>query len=167
MAKESEQMNIQKPDQAIQIVDVIKHKNKHSTQTFVVTDREPVFLYQKEQNLLIAEDSGFFRFYRYEKPVGRFEAFAGRKFEIPMADGELLEASGQWWDHFPQDYRELLDSVGTSSPDSLAECNVFCGRYVDLELISDWLKKNEPSNNYNKYRKNHPDYMKHTIESPW
>ena len=60
----------------IKIIDVIKHRNKHYTQTMIVVDRDPVFEYEKDGSLLIAHDSGFFNFYVYDKPSKHFQALA-------------------------------------------------------------------------------------------
>jgi hypothetical protein len=157
-------MNTKTP---ISIIDIIEHKNKYSTQTFVVTDRNPVFVYERVGDLLIAEDSGFFSFFMYQRPFKNSEAFAGRKFVIPLVDGDDVSANGQWWDHFPQDYQDLVYKLGANSPAELGKCNVFTGSYIDIEIVDYWLKSNEPTNNYSKYDKRSNNYMVQTIETRW
>lgn len=152
------------------IIDVILHKNKHYTQTFIVIDESPDIKYEREGEFLIGECDGFFSFYKYERPSRHAKAFSGRKFTIPMKDGSNIEADGQWWDEIPDDYNELglLYSTGANTPEKLSSCNVFMGYKIDKQLIDDWLENNEPSNNYYKYdSKNKDTFMKHTIISKW
>lgn len=151
----------------LKIIDMILHKNKYGTQTFVVLNRSPNFLYQRKQNLLIAEDSGFFSFYKYERPSEMFQAFAGRKFEIPLENGEKIQASGQWWDVVPKEYYDLLYQVGSATIDNLNNCYVFSSSYVDKKLIDDYLENNDPSNNYYKYCKRDKSYMEHKVVTKW
>lgn len=151
----------------IKIVDIIHHKNKYTTQEMLVLDRMPVFLYERKGRYLIAEDSGFFNFYGYEACSPGWEAFGGSKFDIPLIDGTIIKAFGQWWDSMPKDYRGLLCSPGISTADRLAKCNVFNGGNVDPEIRDAWLANNEPSNNYHRYDSRHKDFGKHTIVSQW
>ena len=93
---------------SIRIIDMIDHRNKYGTQQYLVLNREPVFLYERKCDWLIAEDCGFFDFYHYKRPSGSFYAFAGRKFDIPLKDGSVEKAYGQWWHGIPSDYNGLL-----------------------------------------------------------
>jgi len=147
----------------LKIIDIIDHRNKYKTQRYAVLNRAPNFIYEQKGHWLIAEDSGFFDFFHYASPLGRFYAFGGRKFKIQMKDGSIKKAYGQWWDGFPEDYHELLEDIGYEIPENLAKCNVFKGVYVDPEIIKSWLSRNEQSNNYHKYDKRHQDYGKHKI----
>lgn len=149
---------------SIKIIDIIHHKNKYGTQIFHVLERMPLFIYERKGNYLIGEDSGFFNFYGYEAPFGRFKAFAGRKFDIPMKDGSLIRANGQWWDSVPPDYNGLLVRVNIGTVEALNKCNVFCGIMADPCILK---QTTDPSNNYHKYDKKHPDFGKHRIKSKW
>ena len=151
----------------IQIIDVIKHKNKYSTQTMIVIDKHPEFKYKRVGDMLIAEDSGFFSFYKYKKPSKNWEAFAGREFDIHLDSGEIEKAYGQWWDHLPEDYSDLVYCFGTQTEEGLARCNVFHSSKVDKVLVDEWLADNEPSNNYHKYDTKNKDYGEHKIISRW
>lgn len=64
----------------------------------LVLNRDPKFLYEGDGQALIARDGPFVAVYRYERPCGRFKAFAGREFDIPLKNGKLVHATGQWWD---------------------------------------------------------------------
>lgn len=151
----------------LKIIDMIRHRNKYGHQQFVVLNRSPQFLYERKGIWLIGEDSGFFNFYKYDIPSGRFYAFAGRKFDIPMKDGSIEKAYGQWWDGTPKDYQGLVYELDYGTPEKLAECNVFCHVRVDCLIIDKWLATNHQSNNYHKYDKRHADFGKQIIESQW
>lgn len=149
------------------ISDIIIHRNKMFTQTFLLLNRKPVFAFFERDKWLIAEDNGFFKFYYYEKPVGRFKAFGGSEFDIPMKNGKVIKANGQWWDAVPKDYISKVDSYGYGTIDTLSKCYVFGSVYVQKGMVEKWLEENEPSNNYNKYNHCHADYRKHTIPEKW
>ena len=116
----------------LEIIDIIDHTNKYSVQRFVVLNRSPNFMYEREGKWLIAEDSGFFNFYYYDRPCPNWEAFAGRKFNIKMKDGSIEEAYGQWWDGVPEDYQGLVDhtAYGTPDPQVVASTQNYTSRYT-------------------------------------
>ena len=151
----------------MKIIDIIDHRNKYETQRFVVINRKPKYLYERKGIWLIGEDSGFFNFYYHQAPSGRFYAFCGRKFDIPLKDGSIEKAFGQWWDGIPSGYSDLLYRLGCGTPEALGRCNVFCSAAVDRAIIDKWLSENEPSNNYHKYDNRHSDFGKHVIKSRW
>jgi len=149
------------------IVDIIHHRNKDSTQQMLVLNRYPIFLYERVGQYLIAEDEGFFHFYGYGACSPGWKAFGGREFDIPMRDGSIVKAVGQWWDAIPKDYYGLLTYPGIATVEQLNKCNVFHGGYVDPVLVENWLAAFTPSNNYDKYCKGHANYGKDTIISKW
>ena len=153
-----------KPDQSPEIVDVIKHKNKYSTQTFIVLDEMPKFEFERVGSFLVGHNSGFYYFYEYSKST---QAFAGREFDIPLIGGGVEKASGQWWHSMPKDYQDLVYPLAAGSPESLGRCNVFSSIYVDCEILNKWLCGNNPSNNYHKYDARHKNFGIHTIVSAW
>ena len=152
-------------DEMTKIIDIIQHRNQYSTQTMLVVDTKPRFEYERVGDFLVAEEGGFFNFFRYMRPHPGSRAFGGAKFDIQLVGGGLEKANGQWWDAIPSDYSELLCSVGVASVESLNQCYVFSSGKVDRQVIDDWLADNEPSNNYNKYDKHSKDYGKQTIVS--
>jgi len=153
----------------IEIIDVIDHRHKYGVQVELVLNRFPAPLFERRgQQLLIGHDSGVFQFYGYERPSPNWKAFAGREFDIPMADGSVIHASGQWWDVFPNDFRGLVYSHGLNTIERLSECNVFFGGFhIDREIVDGWRRHNEPSNNHNKYNRRHETFRQHRITSPW
>jgi hypothetical protein len=154
----------------INIVDIIDHRGKYSTQRMLVVDRMPKLVYERKgRNWLQGHDSGCFGFYGYEKPGPNWQAFGGRKFSIPMIDGSVIEASGQWWDPgTPVDFSGLVYSDGMNTIDALSKCYVFIGGiHIDCEIVDTWLADNEASNNYHRYDIRHVDHGKHTITSRW
>lgn len=140
----------------VEIKDIIQHGEYK--QLFLLLNREPIFTYDKSNDWLIAEDTGFFSFYHFGQPTKHFKAFAGRVFDIPLKTGECIVASGQWWDAVPTEYRNKVLSLGYGTLESLSECYVFCHTYVSKEVVEKWLAENSVSNNYNLYNKRHPDY---------
>ena len=153
----------------INILDIIDHRSKYSTQRMLVVDRMPDLIYERTGQRLVGHDSGCFKFYGYEAPYRSSKAFAGAKFDIPMIDGSVIRASGQWWDPgTPVDFSGLVYSNGMNTIDALSNCYVFIGGiHIDCEIVDAWLAANEPSNNYHKYDTRHVDYGRHTITSRW
>lgn len=151
----------------LEIIDIILHRNKYATQRFLVLNRKPSIVYERRGDWLIGEDGGVFDFYYFQRPSPNWKAFAGREFDIQMKDGSVIHAKGQWWFGRPGDFCELVSQEGCSTPEYLAECNVFCSYHVDVDMITEWLSSNEPSNNYHKYHMSHSDFGKQIIESPW
>lgn len=149
------------------IIDIIKHGNKYSTQTFLVLDEKPNLKYERDGDYLVGEDCGFYNFYQHQKPSKAFKAFCGREFDIPLVDGGVVRATGQWWDYVHPEYSELVCQLGVGTPEKLSKCNVFWANYVDKLLIEQWLENNEPSNNYHKYDSRHKDFGLHNIVSKW
>jgi hypothetical protein len=131
-----------------EIIDII---SKNDT-FYIVIDSPLDFKYERKGKYLIAEDSGFFRFYGYKRPVAEYKAFGGRKFGVSMKDGTVTEATGQWWDTEPEDYCGLLYTCGVATLDELKERYVFRGARVDRDVVNAWLTNNQSSENYNKYR---------------
>lgn len=123
---------------------VIKHViNEKSGQRFVVLNRLPDFKYVKKGNLLLAEDSGFYSCYYYGRPDKYSQAFAGRKFDIPMLDGSVIKASGQWWNGEHPIYKEIKAvRHGYSTIDKLKRCFVFTGGVLFNESLLNTCAKN-------------------------
>lgn len=117
-------------DDDVKIVAVVMANGKE----WYVLNRHPKFLYERKGDLLIAKDGPFTDVYGYDPPVGRFKAFAGREFDIPMKDGTAIRATGQWWHiHIPEAGR----SYGISTVEQLLKCYVFSSAQLDAE----WLEK--------------------------
>jgi len=131
---------------------MIKDIILHNSQLFLIMEREPDFKYERKGNWLIAEDSGFYSFFCYGKPSRGSQAFGGRRFDIPLSNGEIIQADGQWWDGKPEGYDHVM-SIGVATVAQLERCYVFCFGKVERSLIDEWLKNNEPSNDYYKYEK--------------
>lgn len=153
----------------VKIIDVILHKNKYHVQQFLVIDELPDLKYQallkSGRRVLFAKDGIFSGLYYYESPSENWKAFAGRKFDIPMIDGTITKAFGQWW--YGLSGNDVI-SVGIGTPEGLGKCNVFCSCEVRKGIAEQIFKNfSKPSNNYHKYDKDHKDYGKNIIISPW
>ena len=140
-----------------EIIDVIIHSTNGFAggdfkQVFLVLDKMPNFIYERKGNCLIASDDGFYDTLYYEKPFGRFKAFAGREFDIPLKDGTVEKATGQWWDGKHQENApEPIVSVGYSTIEQLHRCYVFSGGHISKAKLDKWMEMNEPSTDYRKY----------------
>lgn len=91
------------------------------------------FKYNRHGNLLIGiDDTGtFVNCLRYEEPWGRFKAFAGREFDIPLENGEVIHCNGQWWAGGSKTAEEILKDTLVHATyediDSLKRCYVYTG----------------------------------------
>jgi hypothetical protein len=137
------------------IVDIIIHKKSYFEQTFLVLDRMPDLKFYREGDKLLATDGRFYRAYGYDTPSKHWQAFAGAKFDIPLVDGTVAHAYGQWWQvSHPVVEGVVMSRPGISTIEALGRCNVFSGGYqVDQRIINEWLIENTPSSDYDKYRK--------------
>jgi hypothetical protein len=98
-----------------------------------VLNRRPVFVYEFQGRDLIGRDGPFVDVLRYEAPAGRFKAFAGRKFGIPMKDGSVTQATGQYW---AASQEGLVDATWQTKA-KLLKCYVFTGSSVCPEVIAE------------------------------
>ena len=134
------------------IIDVILHTNKYFTQTFAVINESPKFLYERKGNCLVASDDGFYSTYFYDAPSKNWRAFAGRTFDIPMKDGTIIKANGQWWDgQHQQNAPEPIVDIGAATIKELEKCYVFCSGHTSKAKFDKWMAENEPSTDYWKY----------------
>ncbi len=103
--------------------------------------------YNKIGSLIYGTDGLFYKCYFYDAPSGRFQAFAGRKFDLHLESGEVVNCHGQWWDGGYQELSKLLNieivSVTASDIDSLKECYVYCGYHADKGKINEILSKHD------------------------
>ena len=112
-----------------------------------VLNRETEFVHKKlYSNTIVGEDEFLLQTYGFENSNGSFKSFAGRKFELKMDDGSLLDGTNNWWDSVTNKAQEYINdkicSVAVSDVQSLCDCYVFCGskiRKSDFEkLISEY-----------------------------
>ena len=109
-----------------------------------VLNRRPEYIYQRDGNLLWAHDTGFYNVYKYDAPRrpinpnwSGWQAFAGRKFTLPMKDGSVTECTGQWWDagqgEISKKLNITLEHVTMETIPGLIKCYVFCGSSIESE----------------------------------
>lgn len=105
----------------------------------LVMKNELKFKYKKHGNIIIGiDESGtFVDCLYYEAPWGRFKAFAGREFDIPLENGETIHCNGQWWHGGSEQAEKILgkEIVGATVNDveSLKKCYVFTGCFAIKE----------------------------------
>lgn len=106
-----------------------------------VLNKRPVITYEPYKNFLIGldEDATFCNAYVHQTPSRYAKAFAGREFDIPMTDGSVTKAKGQWWD--PESGAsvaealgdEILSGISLSTLEDLKRCYVFTGNYSAIK----------------------------------
>lgn len=123
-------------------------------QTFVVIDRPLHFIYERKGHALVANDGGFYSSYYHGRPSASWQAFAGRKFDVPMMDGTVIKASGEWWyGGHEKNAPEEIVSVGVATLDQLLDCYVFSAGYISKVKLDTWLRENTPGTIYRWYDK--------------
>lgn len=109
----------------------------------LVLDKDPVIKYERYGNHLLGLDEyGIFcNCYYHQRPSGSWEAFAGRKFDIPMADGTIEKAYGQWWSGGEGFFTETLGArvvdCATSTIKEMKECYLL---YSFRAVAEEWQK---------------------------
>lgn len=108
-----------------------------------VLNRMPEFKYQYlegNQSILYAEDGGFYSVFKYDRPSGNWQAFAGREFDLPLIDGGVVKCKGQWWGDGMSLVTEKLNlefsSVTYSTVDRLRDCYVFTGASIESGALN-------------------------------
>jgi hypothetical protein len=121
----------------------------------LLVDEMPVLVFEKNRGLLVATHDGFSQCYEYQTPGPTFKAFGGREFDIPLKDGTVEHAWGQWWDRSPFITKDQgpYTPVGIATLADLQRCYVFAHGVIETAKLNEWLANNEPSTNYYKYRK--------------
>jgi len=111
-----------------------------------VLDHAPQLKYNKIGEIIYGTDGVFYDCYYYERPSGRFRAFAGRKFNITLDNGEIIKCDGQWWNGGQRAVEKTigrsLGHITAGSIQELRKCYVFSGYLVDVvnfkEMASDF-----------------------------
>lgn len=120
---------------------------KFNSSTALVLNRMPDFKYQKEGKLLWAKDGPFYSCYYYENPSSTFQAFAGRRFNLPLIGGGVEECTGQWWDGGDGNLSDILglDIVRATirTVDDLIDCYVFMGAYCDKSELDRMISEHK------------------------
>jgi hypothetical protein len=118
---------------------------KFNDHTAFVFDEMPELLYTQHTSCLIGEGGIFYNFLFYDRPGRNWKAFAGRKFELPLKNGGVVECAGQWWDGRNAESLEIIKSkvvrITCATPDKLAACYVFWGRYADEQQLNTLRKE--------------------------
>ena len=124
-----------------EILAVVKFNNYHA---FVLKDKVN-FKYKQYDNLLIGidETQTFVDVLYYERPFGRFKAFGGREFDLPLEDGGTIHCSGQWWSGGSSSAEKILNKklIGATYHDieSLKSCYVYTGTCAFKDKIDELI----------------------------
>ncbi len=109
-------------------------------EAFVLSECPKITYERYGDHLLGLDEQGVFaNSYQYRRPSDTWRAFGGRKFNIPMVDGSVIKAHGQWWDGGNLAFTDALgcEIITVTARDiiSLRKCYVFSGlRAVAAEL---------------------------------
>jgi hypothetical protein len=80
----------------------------------------------------------------YEQLGYRWQAFAGRKFDIKLSSGEMVHCEGQYWDGIKPTHRNVADGrliqVTAATLTDLKACYVFCGHKAIEQKYMELLK---------------------------
>jgi hypothetical protein len=112
----------------------------------LVLDKRPELVYRKQGGSILGSNGTFIQTLYLDKCGPRWMAFAGRKFDLTMEDGEIVHCYGQYWDGVTNVHRNMVDgeiiNVTACDIDSLKECYVFIGyrgiKHKVEELIADY-----------------------------
>jgi len=109
-----------------------------------VLDQKPDLKYTKYGfDTIVGIDEPFLSCYYHQTPIPPkydksfpWQAFAGRKFDLPLTDGTVEHCYGQWWWGITKSAKEQFDdeiiTVTACDKESLRKCYVF-GGYQGLE----------------------------------
>ncbi|MEK6880804.1 MAG: hypothetical protein AABY22_14390, partial [Nanoarchaeota archaeon] len=117
------------------------------------------YTYYRSGNLMWGTDGLFYTCFKYEKPVGSWKAFGGRKFDITLNTGEVIKCDGQWWDAGYSEIENLLGvkfgRITYNTIDALQKCYVYYAASADLNAISNIInsQKDLPYYPYFDYQK--------------
>ena len=116
----------------------IMAKVKFNDGIAIVLDKLPELTYRRiGTNVIYGTDGTFYKCYAYERSSPNWKAFAGRKFNLPMKDGNVTECYGQYWDAGQGELSEKLgitiEPVTMGTIPELIECYVFSGSNIESE----------------------------------
>jgi hypothetical protein len=112
----------------------------------LVLDESPKLVYRKQGGSILGSDGAFLSTYYLDKCGPGWMAFAGRKFDLTMEDGEVVHCYGQYWHGVTETHRKMVDGeighVTACDIDSLKQCYVFtgyeCVKHKMIELIAQY-----------------------------
>jgi len=111
----------------------------------IVLDKYPVITYERHGNYLLGLDEYgvFVNCYEYEQPGPTWKAFGGREFDIPMTDGSVIKAFGQWWDGGGKYFSEVIGGAivpaTVQTVEGLRKCYVFHGCRASKKELTDLI----------------------------
>lgn len=111
----------------LSVVAVVKFNDGEA----LVLNRPLQMTYERVGNDYIGSDGPFRDALIYSRGSGRFVAFAGREFSVPMKDGTIQKLKDHWWSGSIAGHK----SVTCSDVDSLKRCYVFSGALCDPETL--------------------------------
>lgn len=127
----------------IKILAVVKFNDHYA----FVLDEPIKYTYEQLDEMLIGSDESgvFYNCLFYEKPIGRFKAFVGREFDLPLKYGGTIHCNGQYWDG-KSDKASKIKGVNIipctcGYIEDLKQCYVYCGYYADKEKLQHLIEQ--------------------------
>jgi len=109
----------------------------------IVIKESPKLVFKKEGDLMWGTDGLFYTCYENQGCGKTWKAFAGRKFEIPLENGEVEKCYGQWWDagqtRLSKNLNIRLGCATVGVLEKLKKCYVYCGYNVDFDKYQSLL----------------------------
>lgn len=104
---------------------------KFNQSVAIVLDEMPPLVWNKVGNDLFGTNGTFCDCLFYERSGPGWEAFGGRKFDVILESGEVVNCYGQYWSGIHSTHRQVADGelihVTAKDIDGLKKCYVFCG----------------------------------------
>jgi hypothetical protein len=118
-------------------------KVKFNSSIAIVIDSAPRLEYIKTDGIIYGTDGLFYNCYYYDSPGPNWKAFAGRKFDIHLKNGQVEHCYGQWWHGGHKKVGKMVGAnlchITYQTLDRLKSCYVFTGDSVDESKWSDFL----------------------------
>ncbi len=131
-------------------IEIIKRKYKilalvkFNDGVALVLDKKPELIYKLIGGIIFGTDGLFYDCYEYGSCDKNWKAFGGRKFDIKLENGEIINCYGQWWHGGFNKVEKLIGrKIGHATAktiNGLKECYVFSGYEVDFLLFNEFIK---------------------------
>lgn len=109
----------------------------------VVLKEPSIKKHYKIGSTIVSTDGLFSHCLYYDRPSPGFFAFAGRKFDLTMEDGEVVHCYGQYWDGITKEAKTMLgdDLIRITAQDinSLKDCYVYCSHIVSKKAWESFI----------------------------
>lgn len=126
----------------MKILDIVKFNNFIA----LVVDKMPELTYEKKGEYLIgSDDSNLLFSCLYYQDCGKYKAFSGREFDLPMKDGSTIHLNGQYWNDEEGRCAKFLNinlgRITIADIEELKKCFVFRGLQANVDVYEKLVKE--------------------------